>query len=766
MFNVTDMPKDTIIADIDRRLRKVVDGNGLTKKDVSITSSMRKDHRLQLSMEVRLNWRSNVNTYAGRPKVTDGLYFENESDLKQKLGMVANATCTDVTALHRVAEEFSGDPSTDVCRHSERFDAWNLPNTYYCVEHCNNCGGNGNVPCSGLMCRSGKVPCNQCINGYHNCHHCHGTKSIYANGQYGTCGYCGGSGRGHICITCHGSMQKTCPTCNGHSYVTCRDCAGKGQFTHCFTATITGLIKWSCTLPETAPDALRSALNTWKIESTALYHATGFGKAERHINDDHARFDWTGTIPHAEITFGLRDRSYSLMALGLRAEIPRMPAFLDDLLVDALSRMSIADADSVFPIALESRIGQQVAKQVTSGHDKDLNTIARDYEQAVSISFLDRIHALLDRAYERLGAGTISRFWMVGLPTVILGAFMLPAYDLGSAILGLAPEWAAAVPPPLTNLVLPVLILFGHLSFFFAAALWSRRTVRRAIGFKSKRMPTQGWRPWIAALGAVIGFAMGSNLPMVKAIWAGQWSEIMATAPAAALPPKAAPALNTEATKPSAPAPQPRPKPVKLDLPPSDKPQLTRRPMPEAMRASAPAQRINYRLRQIFYHLDGIKAEPHAGIFPGSDSEITLLRTVVQQLPARDSREMATFTPAGGPEMVADLFEAVYADRIRLVSLANDTMAKPLSNIIRFNIRSGDIDAIDAAIATAMGNGGKPVTWGLTGSRVQGRVIATPQGDRCATIVLEVEFAREVETTPVQRGCMQGKAWRPSPQKP
>ena len=75
-------------------------------------------------------------------------------------------------------------------------------------------------------------------------------------------------------------------------------------------------------------------------------------------------------------------------------------------------------------------------------------------------------------------------------------------------------------------------------------------------------------------------------------------------------------------------------------------------------------------------------------------------------------------------------------------------------------------NAIDAAIATAMGNGGAPVTWGLSGSRVQGRVIATPQGDRCATIVLEVEFAGEVEKTAAQRGCMQGKAWRTRPQKP
>ncbi|MBQ7604067.1 MAG: hypothetical protein IJU75_03855 [Clostridia bacterium] len=98
------------------------------------------------------------------------------------------------------------------------------------VYYCNNCGNAGETVCDGCG-GAGQSVCpgeqgkGKCDNGWYVCPSCKGdglSRPIPADGNAGTCGQCGGSGKLE-CWNCHGAGILICDRCGGDGKCECRN---------------------------------------------------------------------------------------------------------------------------------------------------------------------------------------------------------------------------------------------------------------------------------------------------------------------------------------------------------------------------------------------------------------------------------------------------------------------------------------------------------------------------------------------------------------
>jgi surface antigen len=84
-------------------------------------------------------------------------------------------------------------------------------------------------------------------------------------------------------------------------------------------------------------------------------------------------------------------------------------------------------------------------------------------------------------------------------------------------------------------------------------------------------------------------------------------------------------------------------------------------------------------------------------------------------------------------------------DEFRIKLPADETIAKPLSNAARGNLRKQDLELLQKATDAAARNVGKEQAWRSLDGKSRGRVVAYQNGSECYRAYLEVEVSGAVE---------------------
>ena len=732
---------DVLVAAVQKRISRLADGNPLPLGRFRFQGS-RTDRVVRLGMRVPLSAPPTEKEHAGAINPDGSTLCKDAASVDACLKAAAAKVVGQPATLKRVQDMLSGDPPGAFATFGDEVRIG--VGAGRCHVHCScpNCTGRGKLSCGNCR-QTGQVQCG-CRDGKLPCLNCHMGQVSYLEyrdnvgvTKYKTCGRCNGTGRGLNCPACRGSGFLWCNPCAGSGWVGCQRCAASGRLTVTTVAELVAKPARTLRNGGELPKEFVNALQAMNFRELPKKH----GSVERHTVEPESgaaavqlECRLSDIRVGAELTavetrdFCFLTRSWSFVAVGKTAYIPKMPCFLDDLSAPLFDSIEDASAfrlaEKAIGLAKGSRLTASVLKAVATKSGDDDVAIVRQWEHAVSEWFVARLRQVLDQAYDGLGRGAVRRCWLLlGLPTLAAAVLAYP-FRFGRLALDAFP----AVPGPDAGLLefaaSGALGLLPVLAVGLLARWASTRVARREVGADARRAPRQGL--WLRV---PVGAAMA-------ALIAGYtWS----------MPLAGAPALRPSATthwvaSGGTPLPTATGKPTSSSLSPSPLPALAAVWPPTSFRGDPQVYVAQFCLAQLGF----LAQQPNGRMDLATRNAVDRL---VYYLPRRRRR------PASNAE-TALLASTALRGTFRLERTpADEFLTSGLSNLARANLTGLDVEAIKAGAFQAIGDPGVEFGWSSRDGARGGRVLATALPGGCSEIDVEVRVRGAVERTGPTRAC-------------
>ena len=716
---------DPLVASVRERVSGLADGNPLPASGFSFEGS-RVDRAVRLTLRVDIDRADTVKTLKGQvgpegsTRCGDPKAAADFPTSAFRRAAVAPAT------LEKVATTLGASPEQVFTTLKDPFEIGVTVGSCHVHLPCGTCGQTGLVDCG--RCRgNGVLSCPSCNDGQRACTSCSGgqvqtservwnsaSQCYVAETRYQRCSSCSGSGRTGTCYTCHGRRRVTCQACGGDGRQECDDCGRTGWLTRSVVARLVGKPVRALSFEDGAPLAFRVAVEALATKDIPVLH----GKVKRSLVETAEGTVGMGlecTMPHvaldAEFEPGIVRR---FDAVGLRGEIPSMPAFLDPMLASLSNDIDIAAHEKrhadVLRLAKDSRVTCSVLVAVSGREGHGVEALRTAWQGAASDPLLGELLDHVRKAYDGIGASVVRKPWkLLALPVV---AFAAAAYPLKAGHLFLPASTPRDAPSALLATgacgLLPLAIVF------LLARRRARRAVRALVGSDAVRTPRQGaWAKGTTML-AVIAVAVGAFASGAVSMASLENAAAVALAPTPVVP---------EAFVEDVPAGQ-----------------LSRSSLPPLLPSFHVTRTIGsppvYWLQYLLGQLGFLHAEPDGVLHPATTEA---LRRFNMTLP---SYRKAALSGWDATKNVA----LALRDQFPLQSLPADRFPVPLlSNLARANLTAADILAMRRAAEQALASPGRVAVWRSADGARGGRLVAI--GSRpCPSLQVEVEVRGAVET--------------------
>jgi len=689
----------TLVDAIKLKIADVIDGNNPSNLPVEIGTGVSVDRTIEVLLGVSWRWESSWKLYKGKQRPSGGIEVRECDEGNALLGRLANKQAAEQGYISNILADIASDPSLSVVL-SDALLA-NVAGSVYYHETCNNCNGNGTVPC--LICTFGKVQCTGCNgHGKPRCSQCGGSGSIYLSNpsRRVSCSYCGATGRSGYCTTCCGSGKMRCTWCGGSTVLNCGRCGATGHLTNFGTAEISSTIERHMNFPDDSPPALRAYFTQkdglWIRQNADYVLADSF--------DGNARGGATivGAVPYAAVPLVVAGRSFTAEAIGTQAEIVKFPEFLDLLLRDMVGKISTpdADTDTWFSAVRQSKLLTQLFNDAIKSDKNSLQAAHDRSHGSASIGMLTATKEAIDAGAKRIGTKGIYKTWRnasIGLAVASLIFAATDAWRILTVVAKIDPigvRFAMAL--------WPLLILV--VTWMKAQFRWEKEASDQLSGCRPTNGPRHFW--YIFPLGFLLG-ALNLGAVDVLAFVRGQMI----------------PAPTVEAIV-VTPAQQ-----AAVDLlTASDKP---------ALKTVLPAE-INNSLE----HIERVKTGlARLGIFHGP---INLDYDKKYVDAVKEFQSDVRYEYYNHRDVEVAINDALQ-DRYRLDLMQDVAPIERMSNIARSNLSQSDIRLLFDAVAQARENPRHEITWQSKDGTRSGRVIAVRSSSKPENCDIPINLGVEVE---------------------
>lgn len=499
---------DAVVATIS----KLADGNCASAADVKLIRGDVATRPVRLMMAVQITWGSTKETVVGYVQVSGSLHCNGYRSANAHLAEVCGAACCVPALSTGVADRIRKAPVKAFADWPDTHKVADLPHAAHYYENCGNCAGHGVVNCANLTCRNGKTGCHHCREtGTGSCQSCQGQGSISVQGKTHYCTLCNGSGRFGGCIPCFSTGKLNCMTCHGRGEVRCNTCNGYCTFTHIYRTYLEGRVSRVVDFDEGVHVGFRASCLAVPV-ATLANGAGVLRNAEAFSAPAEASAVLHCSVKHAHVSMTVKNIGVTVDAIGTGMVIPRMPAFLDEL-IDVGALTSLSDRDSVrnpsarLIEATRASATKGILRMVGSGNAINAEAFSKTWKGAISPGFVTLIEGRLRRAYTHAARSSVRGTWIIAALPIAGAMFLANAYHLPLRVF--ESLWAVVG----SVLPFPALVGFLLVQTLVAAPVLAvvslyagnraRASLRSGVGGLAKKRPRQGVWPWIGLLVAV-----------------------------------------------------------------------------------------------------------------------------------------------------------------------------------------------------------------------------------------------------------------------
>ena len=405
-----------------------------------------------------------------------------------------------------------------------------------------------------------------------------------------------------------------------------------------------------------------------------------------------------------------------------------MPKFLDNLLskIGDVCQEKKPSPHAVIKALQQARVGRSVLDIIGKGGKFSAESVTACYRGAVSDFFVEILYKAGDLSYDKLAATKVRTIWLYAMPLVIILAAAAALYDKDG---WLPPEYATFADWGLAVVALPVIWL--------AAGLAGKYDIQATVGRKAARLPRQGMWPWVtlSCVSLVHGFLLTTPYDAYRLQLPFSLKPTVTADALFRFMPMLAPVSSNQSptTFPGSavlPALQLRPVPPDSQIP----------GIPSAWKMQSGLYQLG------FYHgpINGAKATPEL-----RNALEAFLETVPNYL-----NEYIHFS-------LNDVLDKALHGEVRLKLPADTTLAAPMSNLARANLKSSDIYQLQVATVRAGQQPGRVQTWRSADGQRSGQVLMSQtSGMNCGTFMLRIEINGAAENSGPLQACKEGGQWR------
>jgi len=416
------------------RIKALCNGNGATQNDISLIAAKGKSYDCNALTHIELIPSVSYETKKGRHQI--GALVEDFGFIDQEIQNIIASTLKNNDTRKYLSELLLKRPDKGFGLQDKVIDLDQFNRDFHSHEACQTCTGIGNTVCS--MCRGQRQDvCNQCHgNGMIPCNFCHG------NGQSQ-----GADGKMRTCTRCNGTRQISCPTCQRTGKIMCRQCKGSGTSTcgSCHGAAfMTQICRAKISLKTIfefdRTDLPDPVVNFFQNKSSAAKtpkHITLQAQAVRR-DDDGLAIEYQGKFAYGEVSFKIKENSYTGNIFGNHAKLIKVPPFLRQLVKKQREQLkqAAASAKGAMPNlqkAMQSRFIEDAVQYAGSMKaEKAMRALKKKYPEGIDNQSIQKT---IIEARHALKNATKNTRWMgygigFGLSTCMILAYFIYAHPL------------------------------------------------------------------------------------------------------------------------------------------------------------------------------------------------------------------------------------------------------------------------------------------------------------------------------------------------
>lgn len=502
-------------ARVTKRLKAALDGNGATADDFETLAFRQHMQGIYVVAKAGVTWKAESKVYNG--VVRGDIHYVNEAALKKTYRSGFDAFAARPEHVRTVEQLLTASPQKGFAA-GDRIDLGAAPAAYACNTTCDDCRGNGQVPCNNLQCLYGKVRC------------------WYCDGR----GNADLSGRQVIRCSACSYGQMNCRTCNGLMRLQCGPCGSTGSHTVVWTGRIHADVSYEIRPAQGHREDWTTALT--KDGHAWLADAGFVSKPSVVHRDGGASVGWEVNVPVMIQKFRIKEKEYEARYVGRNDRMWRLPHFLDDLIGRASYILENAKGADAFSLSRNVRVLDAI-RSVVLDRDRPDEILAASFENAVSVSLIEKVRRTLESKRDAIARSTIRSVWTYAAVALTAGA--LVALASGQIRLLLASFNPNQQQPDAATGAALVGGLFLAVSLgitWLLAGLAGRSAVRTVLETAAERLPSQGRTPIFAAAGSLAVYAACAYLlvggsPNPAAASVSRPASVAAARPAPAPPP-------------------------------------------------------------------------------------------------------------------------------------------------------------------------------------------------------------------------------------
>lgn len=463
---------------VTERLKKALDGNCASEEDFEPLSRTQHMQGIWIAAKASVSWESQWRRFAGRAR--GNIEYVHPADLAAVARSGFDSFAAKPAHVETLVAMFTASPAKGFAA-GQKIPLGAVPVEYASEERCDACAGRKRVPCTN--CHWGQVTCTGC---------------------YGS-GTSHSSGRTYRCSLCNGSGKRACHVCGSFQTVGCQPCGQSGIFTTIHTGHIHADVVYEVHTPagqdESWTKALTKSGHAWLAEAGFVSpphvsrHAGGVGVG------------WDVKVPVLGQKFRIKGKDYEARYVGRKDRMWRLPYFLDDLMRQASYVLESAKAADAFSLSRNVRVLNAVRSVVLHRSRTD-EAVAADFEDAVSVSFVEEVRRNLESRRDAIARSTIKSVWTYAAVALTVGA--LVALASGQIRVLLASFNPHQQQPDAATGAALVGGLFLAVSLgitWLLAGLAGRSAVRTVLETDAERLPSQGRTPIVAAAASLAVYA-------------------------------------------------------------------------------------------------------------------------------------------------------------------------------------------------------------------------------------------------------------------